>query len=414
MSALLEGTHETYGLESLAESESLRTMNTSQAADLWLGSLKSKGHAATTVDQNYRRLLDKLADEDPRADVSEWTSTKIERFLNEQSLYVRGPKKGQRKSASTIAGQVTCINSFFDWLTKREIIRRNPTKRNDFRIFERPKQTPAETNDRVVTVGREDVVKLLDAADEMDWRERLAINCLVYLGPRRNALAIARLYDYDQVTRHLRFQEKGGKTITKPVPDELAEILDAAIYAGVWNNPDDYLIPSRAQQRRGGDRDDRVIWHIVKGVAERAGVTSHVHALRAAFATHYLENKPGELVALQELMGHSRIETTLVYLRRLDRRQAMETVRDLSWRTAPVAPVVNNMADPDIDPELARAADELGISLRKPQRAHKPLQSSPATEKEGFEPSFPPSPHGQRAGTQYGAKGVSWDDGDDA
>jgi hypothetical protein len=30
-------------------------------------------------------------------------------------------------------------------------------------------------------------------------------------------------------------------------------------------------------------------------------------------------------------MGHTRIETTLVYLRRKDRAKAMEQVRDLSW-----------------------------------------------------------------------------------
>jgi hypothetical protein len=30
-------------------------------------------------------------------------------------------------------------------------------------------------------------------------------------------------------------------------------------------------------------------------------------------------------------MGHSRIETTLIYLRRKDRAKAMEAVRDLSW-----------------------------------------------------------------------------------
>ena len=34
---------------------------------------------------------------------------------------------------------------------------------------------------------------------------------------------------------------------------------------------------------------------------------------------------------LQKLLGHRRMETTLVYARRLDRRQAMETVRDVSW-----------------------------------------------------------------------------------
>jgi hypothetical protein len=35
--------------------------------------------------------------------------------------------------------------------------------------------------------------------------------------------------------------------------------------------------------------------------------------------------------SLQALMNHSRIDTTQVYLRALNRSQAMEAVRDLSW-----------------------------------------------------------------------------------
>jgi hypothetical protein len=34
----------------------------------------------------------------------------------------------------------------------------------------------------------------------------------------------------------LRFREKGGKTIWKPVPAELAQLLDAAIAAGVYES----------------------------------------------------------------------------------------------------------------------------------------------------------------------------------
>jgi hypothetical protein len=49
----------------------------------------------------------------------------------------------------------------------------------------------------------------------------------------------------------------------------------------------------------------------------------------------------------------------------------METVRDLSWRI--------------------------------PQIADEPLQASPVTEKEGFEPSILDSPDGQRDSTQHGA-----------
>jgi hypothetical protein len=45
----------------------------------------------------------------------------------------------------------------------------------------------------------------------------------------------------------------------------------------------------------------------------------------------FLETHPGEVEALQRLMGHSKMETTQIYLRRVDRERAMERVRDLSW-----------------------------------------------------------------------------------
>lgn len=102
-----------------------------------------------------------------------------------------------------------------------------------------------------------------------------------------------------------------------------------------------------------------MIWRTVRKVAARAKVETHVHALRAAFAVHFLEEKPGELVALQKLMGHRRLETTLVYLRRLNRRQAMETVRDLR-------------------------------GYGSPQNAPGLFEAFAVTEKEGFEPSFDP------------------------
>jgi len=43
------------------------------------------------------------------------------------------------------------------------------------------------------------------------------------------------------------------------------------------------------------------------------------------------EANPDQLIALKELMGHTRIETTLIYRRRKDQAKAMEVVRGLSW-----------------------------------------------------------------------------------
>jgi hypothetical protein len=50
----------------------------------------------------------------------------------------------------------------------------------------------------------------------------------------------------------------------------------------------------------------------------------------AAFAVQFDEQKPGHVIALKELLGHSRVETRMVYLRRKDRAKVMEAVRDLS------------------------------------------------------------------------------------
>ena len=82
-------------------------------------------------------------------------------------------------------------------------------------------------------------------------------------------------------------------------------------------------------------------------------------------------NLRGGTDSLQDLMGHARPETTAVYLRRLNRRRRMDSVRGLSWAT----------------PGFQQIAGKL-------------LESKPVAEKEGFEPSFDANPHGERAGTQ--------------
>ena len=350
-------------------------MTISHATDLFLGELERAGTAETTVD-TYRRLLDKLADEHARhVDVTDLTVVHLRGFLDRQSKR----RDGRRKSPATIAQQVTIVNGFFDWLTREGIVDRNPTRRNGERVLSRPRLVAPHENDKVTTISGDDVRLLLAEANRGTWSERLAVGCLVYLGPRRRAVAQLRISDYDPVGRRLTFLEKGDKTIEKPVPHALARLIESAIAAGVYDSLDDYLVPSLAEQRRNGDRDDRVIWRLVKDVAARAGVTTHVHALRAAFAVQYLETGAGDLDSLQQLMGHAQITTTQVYLRRLNRRQRMETVRELSWGI-----------------EDAEAPNGF------PQIAEKPFEALPLAEKEGFEPSFDANPHAERGGTHHG------------
>lgn len=200
--------------------------------------------------------------------------------------------------------------------------------------------------------SKDDVRQLLAGA--RTWTEKLAVAIPVYLGPRRRAVAQLRLRDYDADRRRIRFREKGGKIIWKRVPDELAGLNAAAVADRAIGDPDDFLVPPEGHlQRTTGDRDDRV------------GVDAHVHALRAAFACFYLERNPDDILGLKELLGHRSLNTTLVYLRRLNKQARMERVRSLSWADA----VADNGGGPGI-----------------PQIAAKWLESSPVMGAGGFEP----------------------------
>jgi integrase len=288
-------------------------MTFGEAIDLYLGDLARRGRRPATLD-SYRRLLNHFADKAVESDVAQLRLVDYERFLNR--WVEAGP--------STLASKVSLVRGFSRFLWERGF-----TETDVAYPLRRPKRLPAEDL-RVVTISSDDVRRVLEATE--DWQELLCVATAAYLGPRRKALALVRRADVDLGKRTVRFVEKGGKVVVKPMPDEYLAILRAAEENGVWNSAEDYLIPNRrpASVRRA-ERSDKVIWDTIKRVAARAGVVTHVHAFRAAFAVQFDEAHPDHVIALKELMGHSRLETTLIYLRRKNKARAMEAVRDLSW-----------------------------------------------------------------------------------
>jgi integrase/recombinase XerC len=285
----------------------------SRAIDLFGGDLARRGYSNRTR-ATYSRILNKFADQFPADwDVSQVRADDCRTFLDAWNGHAAG----------TRAHAYSVVSSFFTWLILDERIKRNPLL-----TVGRPKRVRPEDLD-VVTISSAGIRKLLAAGTT--WTEKLAVAIPAYIGPRRRAVALLRLRDYDRERRRIRFHEKGGKTIWKPVPHRLVDLIEAAIADGAIVEPDDYLVPPEGTLARKGDRDDRVIWRVVKRVAARAGVDVTVHALRAAFAVFYLEEHPGDVEALKELLGHQSLQTTQTYLRKLDKGAAMERVRDLSW-----------------------------------------------------------------------------------
>jgi len=322
-----------------------------EAVDLFLGDLARRNRKETTL-TTYQRQLFRFIDVSGKKYVQEIVLADYERFLNQ--WVGKGP--------STLAAGVSLVKGFSQFLWERGY-----TSEHVAFSLRRPQRLRPEDLD-VVTVSREEVGRMLDACET--WQEYLCTTA-VYLGARRRALARVRIGDVDFENGTIRFAEKGGKVQRKPLPDEYAEILRVAQDAGVWKSAQDYLIPNRRPGAvRRSERSDKVIWETVKRVACRAGVIAHVHALRAAFAVQFDEANPNNVIALKELMGHGRLDQTLVYLRRKDKAKSMEAVRTLSWGGA--APFV-------FPPREEAARKKPPLSRGFPEEA-----------RTGFEPVPPP------------------------
>jgi integrase len=320
----------------------------SEAIDRYEGELARLGRTPATR-KKYREILYPFADHLGRRPLPEVSTDDCRRYLD----------RWTNASASTLALYVSVLRGFLAFCKDEGWIVENPMD-----PVKRPRRKRPEDLD-VVTVSSRDVERLIDHCHQ--WDELLCVTCLCYIGGRRNAAAMARRRDVDLDKGTIRLREKGGKIIEKPIPDELAALIRAADENHVWPSADGYLIPNRRQPRRAGDRSNKIIYARLKEVAARAGVNVHPHALRAAFAVQFDEQNPGEIWALKELLGHSRIETTLVYLRRKNRAKAMESVRSLRWGNsvfpphAGAAPIGSNPAfeEPGLPPPVRRKLEEL-------------------------------------------------------
>ena len=180
-----------------------------EAIDLFIGDLARQGDKPSTL-STYRFKLNRLADDVRDAYVEDIGLRDYERFLN----------RWVGAAASTLAGSVSLVRVFSRFLWERGY-----TAEDVAYPLKRPRKPRPEDLD-VVTVSGGDVARMLAGCET--WQEFLCLTTAVYLGARRKALARVRLSDVDFAAGTIRFSEKGGKVITKPLPDEYVEILRVA------------------------------------------------------------------------------------------------------------------------------------------------------------------------------------------
>jgi integrase/recombinase XerD len=162
----------------------------------------------------------------------------------------------------------------------------------------------------------DEAARLLSAATDRSQRDRTLVAVGLYCGLRVAEIVGLDVADVDLAERTVYVAHgKGDKERYVPIPAEVVPTLRAWI----GDRRRGWLFPGR---KPGSHLTTRAVRYLVTDAAAAAGVDRirvSPHKLRHSYATQLVENG-ADLQEVQELLGHSKIETTTIYAKVSRRR----------------------------------------------------------------------------------------------
>lgn len=215
--------------------------------------------------------------------------------------------------AGSLARMVSAVRSFFTFLRLEGEIEANPAD-----LLESP--NPGRRLPDVLSVDEIDaMIAAIDPAKDESPRNKAIMEMLYGSGLRVSELIAMRFSNYHPDEQLALIEGKGSKmrwvALSPPAVRAVAEMMDWRDSLKVKAGCDDFIFLNR----RGAPLTRNMVFLIVQGLARTADVGKIVspHTLRHSFATHLLEGG-ANLRVIQELLGHSNLRTTEIYMH-LDR-----------------------------------------------------------------------------------------------
>lgn len=148
--------------------------------------------------------------------------------------------------------------------------------------------------------------------ESLTLKEYCTIGLLYGSGMRISEVCALRIKDIESKEKRIKvYQGKGAKDRYTLLADDLVDKLRSYyIEAG---RPKEYLFTSSQTKRSLHPRSMQLIVNSAMEKAGFAGKGYTAHTLRHSFATHLLDSG-ANIHVIKTLLGHSKIETTMIYL----------------------------------------------------------------------------------------------------
>jgi len=225
------------------------------------------------------------------------TPLDVRAFLADQST--------KQYSKRTIARRLSCLRSFFRFLCRDGVLKRNPAA-----VVPTPRQEQLLPH----FLDEQQILTLLQIPPAGKWqglRDRAILETFYSTGVRVSELAGLNLEDVDEISGTAIVRGKGKKERLCPIGKHAL----TAIQTYLKQRPQKLKVPYAVfVSQKGGRLTVRQIDRLLQRYVKAAGLPVEIspHSLRHTFATHLLD-RGADLRSVQELLGHSSLATTQIY-----------------------------------------------------------------------------------------------------
>ncbi len=216
---------------------------------------------------------------------------------------------GKGNTARSINRKLSCLKTYFKFLRKQGEIENSPMA----------KVIAPKTGKRLpVFVNENNMERLFEKVDFGEGfegnRNRLMMELLYCTGVRRSELVGMSVDDIDFSSNQIKVLGKGNKERLIPMARHLAKLLE--------NYLDERLLHVSAESgsyllitEKGRPLSSTKVYTLVKQYLSAVTTLEQrsPHVMRHTFATH-LSNNGADLNAIKELLGHSSLASTQVYM----------------------------------------------------------------------------------------------------
>jgi integrase/recombinase XerD len=231
--------------------------------------------------------------------------------------WINGFGVSERTQSRILSG----IRAFFKFLLMENKIPTDPTE-----LIEYPK-IGRKLPDVLTVEEIDSLLSVIDLSKPEGHRNKAMIETMYSCGLRVSELVFLKISNLYLEDGFVRILGKGNKERLVPIGSKSVKELVFYInhqrtHIPVQKGFEDIVFLNR----RGKNLTRVMVFTIIKGLAELAGLQKHIspHTFRHSFATHLIEGG-ADLRAVQEMLGHESILTTEIYTH-IDREFLREAI----------------------------------------------------------------------------------------